>query len=174
MLDSNQEAWLESELAQAPTDKALIVAMHHPIYSAENYHSGSSSLGALLDRAIETSGRVPDAVLAGHAHNYQRFIRAWRDREIPYLVIGAGGFWQLYPLLTPQNEKPAIPLHIKDTDVTLENYCDDRHGYARFEVTGQTLKAVFLTVPRPQESWRTPAVIHDSFTLDLRSHRLQR
>ena len=174
MIDDNQTAWLESELAQTPQDKALIVAMHHPVYSAEGFHSGSTHMGEVLDRAIDRSGRFPDIVLSAHAHNYQRFTRSWREREIPYFVIGAGGFWQLYPVLLVQNEKPQVPFHIADTDVTLENFCDDRHGYARIEVTNELLKGDFLTVPRPQERWRSPAVVHDSFTLDLRTHRLIR
>jgi hypothetical protein len=174
MFDDQQIAWLESELAQAPTDKALLLAMHNPVYSADGYHSGSPYLAAVLDRAIERSGRIPDAFLAGHVHNYQRFTRSWKDREIPYLVVGTGGFWQLYSLLKSGGEKIVTPFSIPNTDVTLENYCDDRHGYLHLDINEQTLKATFLTVPRPQESWSAPAVVHDSFVLDLHTHHLIR
>src|SRR5450759_405010 len=40
-VDATQTAWLASEMTNAPQNKALIVAMHHPIYSADVYHSGS-------------------------------------------------------------------------------------------------------------------------------------
>lgn len=174
MFDERQRAWLEAELAQAPTNKALLLAMHNPVYSADGYHSGSPYLAEVLDRAIERTGRIPDAFLAGHVHNYQRFTRFWRNREIPYLVVGTGGFWQLYSLLKVGGEKITTPFAIPNTDVTLEHYCDDRHGYLLLEVSEQTLKAQFLTVPRPQEAWSAPAVVHDAFTLDLREHRLLR
>jgi hypothetical protein len=174
MLDEHQIAWLESELAQAPADKALLLAMHNPVYSADGYHSGSPYLATTLDRAIERSGRVPDAFLAGHVHNYQRFTRTWKEREIPYLVVGSGGFWQLYSLLNVRGGKIKTPLVIPNTDVTLENYCDDRHGYLLLEVSEHALNAKFLSVPRPQEAWSAPAVVHDSFTLDLHEHRLLR
>src|SRR5215210_387521 len=61
-LDDDQVAWVTSELNDAPRDKALLVAMHHPIYSADSYHSGSAYMGGVLDQAIGESGRTPDAV----------------------------------------------------------------------------------------------------------------
>jgi acid phosphatase type 7 len=172
MLDDEQTAWLESELAHAPQDKALIVAMHHPIYSAEGFHSGSTRMGEVLDHAINRSGRMPDMVLAGHAHNYQRFTRSWREHEIPYFVIGSGGFWQLYPIHLVNNTRPKVPCPIAETDVTLENFCDDRHGYVRIQVTKEAIIGEFIAVPRPYEPWSNPGVVSDSFQLDLRTHRL--
>jgi 3',5'-cyclic AMP phosphodiesterase CpdA len=174
MFDDNQIAWLESELADAPKDKALLLAMHNPVYSADGYHHGSLYLTRVLDSAIERTGRIPDMFLAGHVHNYQRFTRTWKGRDIPYLVVGTGGFWQLYALPKVGGEKIKPPFPIPNTDVILENYCDDRHGYLRLEVSEQTLKADFLSVPRPQEAWSAPAVVQDSFTIDLRNHRLLR
>ena len=174
MFDEKQVAWLESELAEAPRDKALLLAMHNPIYSADGYHHGSTYLTGVLDSAIERAGRVPDLFLAGHVHNYQRFTRSWKNREIPYLVAGTGGFWQLYALPEVGGKKITTPFAVPNTDVTLENYCDDHHGYMRLEVSPQTLKVAFLSVPRPHEAWSAPAVVQDSFTLDLQEHRLLR
>ena len=70
-VDSIQQQWLTNELATAPMDKALIVAMHHPIFSFDNYHSGSAAMGKLLQQAINDSRRVPNMVLAAHVHNFQ-------------------------------------------------------------------------------------------------------
>src|SRR5215472_4397619 len=78
VFDDNQIAWLESELASAPKDKALLLTMHNPVYSADGYHHGSTYLSRVLDGAIERTGRIPDAFLAGHVHNYQRFTRSWK------------------------------------------------------------------------------------------------
>ena len=61
-LDDAQIAWLAGELTAADPDKALILTAHHPVYSADNYHGGSSYLGAIIDHATDTTGRIPDLV----------------------------------------------------------------------------------------------------------------
>lgn len=43
-IDSNQQQWLTNEFATAPEDRALILALHHPIYSFDIFHSGSSKM----------------------------------------------------------------------------------------------------------------------------------
>lgn len=173
-VDATQTAWLASELTNAPQNKALIVAMHHPIYSADIYHSGSKYMGQLLDTAIQQTNRVPDAVFAGHVHNYQRFTRSLNGRDVPYIVAGAGGYWNLHYMMKPQGQptQTPCPMPAPDTGVTLESYLDNRHGYMRMEVTAQTLKGEYYSVPRPQESWGAPAQLVDSFTLDLTRHKV--
>lgn len=171
-LDSTQIAWLESELASADKEKALLVAMHHPIYSADNFHSGSAYMARVLDDAIQASGRVPDAVFAGHVHNYQRFTRSFKGRDIPYIVAGSGGYWHLHSVQTPQGAAIQTPYKASPTDATLESYCDDHHGYLLLEVSKETLKGTYYAVPRPQDSWSQPATQIDTFTLNLQEHHL--
>ena len=172
-LDDEQIAWFEAELTHAPTDKALIVAVHHPVYSADTHHSGSHYMGELLDQAITKTGRKPDMVLTAHVHNYQRFTRQLDGARIPYIVAGAGGYWHLHDVIRQDSgAKINLPFFIADMGVTLENYCDDRHGYLRFEVTPQTITGTYFAVPRPQESWSAPAREVDRFTLDLKTHQI--
>ena len=64
-IDSIQQQWLTNEFATAPTDKAFIVALHHPIYSFDAYHSGSARMADALQQAINDSRRVPNMVLTG-------------------------------------------------------------------------------------------------------------
>jgi len=71
-VDSVQQQWLTNELATAPMDKALIVALHHPIYSFDAYHSGSAAMADVVEKAINDSRRVPNMVLSAHVHDYQR------------------------------------------------------------------------------------------------------
>jgi hypothetical protein len=71
-IDSTQQQWITNEFATAPTDRALILALHHPIYSFDAYHSGSSKMADVLENAIRDTGRVPNLVLSGHVHDYQR------------------------------------------------------------------------------------------------------
>jgi 3',5'-cyclic AMP phosphodiesterase CpdA len=174
-LDQDQADWLQAELASAPSDRALLVAMHHPIYSADAHHGGSAYMGGVLDAAIAGSGRIPDVVLTAHVHNYQRFTRSLEGHELPYLVAGAGGYWHLHYMAKDDNGQPLpTPWQTPDATVTLRSYCEDRHGYLRLTVTKTELSGEYVTVPRPQESWRHgPVTVADHFTVDLQGHTVQ-
>ncbi len=172
-LDDEQVTWFVNELRAAPQDKALIVTVHHPAYSADTYHSGSQHIQQTLDHAFQQSGRLPDAIFTGHVHNYQRFTRAVDGRHLPYVVAGSGGYWHLHYMAKENGQPLPIPYQMPDSqDVTLENACDNRHGFMRVMVTPQYLTGEFWSVPRPQESWRDPATRIDGFALDLKTHRL--
>jgi acid phosphatase type 7 len=57
-------------------------------------------------------------------------------------------------------------------DTILENYCDDRHGFMRLQISSEKINGQYYTVSRPQESWRQPPLKIDSFELDIQKHRL--
>lgn len=173
-MDNNQIAWLQSELSNAPQDKALIVSMHHPIYSADLYHSGSAYMHTTLEQAMQNSGRVPDVIFAGHVHNYQRFTRTFNGRAIPYIVAGAGGYYNLHTMQQVQGAPITTPYPLPDeSGVVLESYCDDHHGYLLLEVDGQFLKGQYFSVPTRQEPANTPSQQIDVFTLNWKTHQLQ-
>jgi hypothetical protein len=173
MIDNAQMQWLVSELANAPQDRALILAAHHPCYSADSHHSGSRYMLQVIDAAIKQSNRIPDLVFAGHVHNYQRFTRKYENHEIPYIVHGSGGYWHLhYMSKTPEGNEIPTPYPMPNEGVSLESYCDNRHGFMRLVVTSQALAGETFTVPRPHESWRSPAQRSDFFALDWRKHKL--
>src|SRR5439155_1111070 len=84
-------AWLVEELKAAPADRPLLLALHHPVISLDNHHSGSTVMHEVVDGAVQDAGRLPDVVLTAHVHNYQRFTRQWSDAQVPFIVAGAGG-----------------------------------------------------------------------------------
>src|SRR5262249_50347922 len=171
--DDQQLAWFANELRAAPADKALIVAAHHPCYSADTEHSGSIYMQETLDKAFDDAGRMADIVLAGHVHNYQRFTRTANRRQVPYIVAGAGGYWHLhYVAKQPDGSHLPLPYSLPGGDVTLESFCDNRHGFMRLRTAPQFLRGDYFALARPQEPWRAPAILIDSFTLDLHEHRL--
>ena len=171
-LDDAQIVWLANELRAAPTSKALIVSMHHPIYSADVFHSGSQYMATLLENAIQQTNRWPDLVCAGHVHNYQRFTRTLAEREIPFIVAGAGGYWNLHRMaLDPQGKPLPTPYPVPGTDVTLAAYCADRHGYLLLEATPTNLTGRYYAVSNAQQSAQ-PVSLIDSFTLDWQAHKL--
>ena len=101
-VDSAQQQWLTNEFATAPQNKALLLALHHPIYSFDTYHSGSPLMADVVQHAINDSRRVPNVVLTAHVHNYQRIERSILRRSVtPFLVAGHGGYWHMHHIETP-------------------------------------------------------------------------
>lgn len=167
----DQEDWFTQELAEAPADAAVLVTIHHPVFSVSSTHAGSERLYGLLDRAMNRAGRIPDLVACGHVHNYQRFTKVINKRRVPFLVAGAGGYHNLHRVPQLNGESVVTPMFIPDAGVTLERYLDDRHGFLRLTVSGRHLRGAYYSVPRPHESWSAPARLFDQFTLDLTTHQ---
>ena len=172
-LDDDQVAWFVNELRTAPADKALIVTCHHPPYSADTNHSGSRYMARTLDHAFNQAGRMADMVLSGHVHNYQRFTRPVSNAHVPYIVAGAGGYWHLHYIAKQADGSDIqLPYTMPDTGITMEDQCDNRHGFLRLLVSPRNISGEYWATPRPHEPWRDPAQRIDGFNLDLQSHKL--
>jgi hypothetical protein len=51
----------------------------------------------ILDKDIDNTDVIPDAIFTAHVHNYQRFTRIHNgDKKVPYIVAGAGEYWYLH------------------------------------------------------------------------------
>ena len=74
--------------------RALILCLHHPPYSSGG-HSGNPQEVTALQSAFDAAKIIPDVVLSGHSHNYQRHTRrlnfGGENWEIPYFIAGFGG-----------------------------------------------------------------------------------
>jgi hypothetical protein len=98
-IDSTQQQWLTNEFATAPNNLPLILALHHPIYSFDTFHSGSSKMSDALENAIRDTGRVPNLVLSGHVHDYQRIEQNIAPGgPTPFIVSGNGGYHNLHQI----------------------------------------------------------------------------
>ncbi len=72
--DTSQLDWLEltlKSIKQSTSQKALVIATHHPPYSAAG-HSGSDEMNQDITDLCTQAGVLPDLFLSAHAHNYQR------------------------------------------------------------------------------------------------------
>ncbi len=170
-----QITWFENELETADKSKAIIVALHHPVFSMDRMHSGSQAMLNLLDNAFEKTNVIPNAVFTAHVHNYQRFTRTYSSnsgsghKQVPFIVAGSGGYWNLHWM---QNDvkSMSLPDGLPDRDdVVLEKYCDDHHGFMRINVTPDKLIGEYYTVPNPHESWHDSLnpTKFDTFEVDL-------
>lgn len=163
----DQVAWFRGELTAAAADKALIIALHHPPYSADAHHGASAAMRQLLQDAFTATNRWPELVLSGHVHNYQRFSVTWDGHPLAFVVAGAGGYPNLHYMAQVDGGPPPIPWVDDATGATLDAYnVEHRHGFLRLTVTDTEIEGVYTTVPRPQESWTSgPVQQIDQFTV---------
>jgi len=160
--------WLIEELKAAPKGKALILTVHHPLYSAYGAHPGSQHLQGVLDQACAEAGRVPHLVLSGHVHNYQRFTGTIGGRPVPCLIAGAGGYNARLHVLANIFHTAKLPLRMKGSGGVLESFCDSQHGYLRITVTAQQIQCDYIAVPNPGGSARRPRLIKPFDTVRVR------
>jgi hypothetical protein len=149
LIDTEQRNWLCRQLTEAPTDRALILALHHLIYSFDDFHSGSPVMAKEV-QDNQCQRRAPS--------NFDRpcaqlpaIEKQVGTRTLPLLVIGNGGYWNLHGLTVAPGHQDA------NTNARLVAGCDYRHGFTTIEVTHSRIDGFFTTVPRPQESWSEAA-----------------
>ena len=142
-IDSTQQQWVTNEFDTAPTDRALILALHHPIYSFDVYHSGSSKMADVLENAIRDTGRVPNLVMSGHVHDYQRI-----EQDIapggptPFIVAGNGGYHNLHAVHSQVGDKA------QDTGAVLRYAADKTWGFVTLTIDKDTISGVGTEVDR--------------------------
>ncbi|OOQ60863.1 metallophosphoesterase family protein [Mucilaginibacter pedocola] len=142
VVTDEQRNWLIEELKWADKQrpgKAMILAIHHAPYTADFNHGCSLPMIELLEGVFAETGIRPDLVASGHVHNYQRFQHKYPEgKPLTFLVAGAGGYDELHWLVgeNDPNYTPDSPLL---TNVELQDYSDDKHGFLKIAVekTGQ-------------------------------------
>jgi predicted phosphodiesterase len=172
-----QQAWLRGQLTAADPNKCLILAVHHPCFSLDDFHGGNPDIVASLQDATAVAKRWPNIVLSGHVHNFQRFTQTLNDgRQIPHVVAGAGGFANTVAAMHKLQRDPShnnAPITAAfDTDVhgvRLEAYNEVDGGFCRLSVDAATLTCEYFACPL---SGPTPNAPFDSFTLDWKTQKI--
>jgi hypothetical protein len=151
---SEQLRWFQQQVASAPSDKALIIAVHHPPYSLDTTHGGYSDIEIALDRVIQATGRIPTIVLSGHVHSYQRFERNLEPKRVPYIIAGAGGYANtpklIHKIETSQDGQPLAPnFQTTHPDLKLMAHNDQEPGFLRIAIDAKkkTLTSDYFLVP---------------------------
>jgi acid phosphatase type 7 len=168
-LHQDQIDWFQSELQAADASKALIVAIHHPPYSGDTEHAGSTVAEKILFENFAATGKFPHLVLSGHVHNYQRFTvkekAGGKAIDVPCVVAGAGGYSKLGTLNKVDGKAPKAPMTLTDT-LTLEKYDDQYFGFLRLEVTKTNITGTYFSAPYT-ETVEPATETTDTFTIDL-------
>jgi acid phosphatase type 7 len=165
----DQVAWFQGELKAADPNRALIVTIHHPPFSGDDEHSGSSVADQVLTTAFQATGRYPNLVLSGHVHNYQRFTNVVQGPkgplQIPYVVAGAGGYTKLSSMQTVNGAPPKVPMALGN-GLTLVQYDATNFGFLRLAVSKTHIVGTYTSAP--YSAGATPAAtVLDTFTVDL-------
>lgn len=129
-LEPAQIAWLTGQLEKSPSDRPLIVALHHPPLSVDAHHGGSQRMADALTQAVGSAGRAPDLILTGHVHDYQRFTWQLGGRAVPTIVQGNSGYHNLHQLAS--DAQPGMDV---GNGATFEY--GDAHGYGFLTLTVQ-------------------------------------
>jgi len=170
----SQLDYLKAALGRVKSDGfkgAVIIAHHHPAYTAGGKHGWSEQMVTQIDAICNETGVWPHAVLSAHAHNYQRFTRQHGQTQIPYITCGNGGHGLtklarqgMATLRTPM----ALPIAGHADPVTLENYDDQDYGYLRVVVTTSQLRIEY----HPASDGTAAKTPDDFVTVDLASRKL--
>jgi Calcineurin-like phosphoesterase len=175
-----QLQFLQSQLAAAVAQRAqkgaapfaLVLVVHHPPFTISSSHSPSPGMLAQIDQACSTAKIWPDIVLSGHAHLYERYTRAMKTdgRQIPYVVVGIGGFWDLSNPRQGKNgvnPQPGIPGNDgKGNQLTLNVYNNTLYGFLRLTVDDDAILCEALGVN--ETTGKISSL--DAFTVDLTKH----
>jgi hypothetical protein len=170
----SQLDYLKAALQRIRSDNfkgAVILAHHHPAYTAGSKHGWSEQMLTQIDQICQQAGIWPHAVLSAHAHNYQRFTRQHGDTQIPYIICGNGGHG--LARLTRKGSSPLrTPMQLQTTGhadkVVLENYDDQDYGYLRVVVTASQLRIEY----HPASDGDAAKTPDDFVTVDLTSRKL--
>ncbi|CAE6758053.1 metallophosphoesterase family protein [Paraburkholderia haematera] len=175
-IGSTQLDFLDAALKRVKAEQfngALLIADHHPPYSAGG-HGSSVDMLAQIDKVCEANGVWPHAFLSGHAHNYQRFTRTRNadGTQIPYLVCGNGGHG-LIKLASKGAAAIRAPQVMQAASATadqvvLENYDDTNYGYLRVVVTASQLRIEYHSA---SDGLNTKAP-NDYVTIDLAARKV--
>jgi hypothetical protein len=168
--DTSQLAFLEAEFRRAakarPADsRAVLVAVHHPLFSIGKDHGSSPTMLDKVDKLMDKTGFIPDAFLSGHVHGFELFIRQYKGREIPYIICGTGGF----------NDDAHVTQQIRlpaqfQNGFSLAQFFDFQFGYMRMTVDKNYLTAEYVGVAGKESNASTQKGVLESFNLDLQKH----
>jgi hypothetical protein len=173
-IGDSQLTYLKAALERVKSEGftgALILAHHHPAYTAGSKHGWSEQMLSQIDQVCNDAQVWPHAVLSAHAHNYQRFTRHHEDAQIPYIICGNGGHG-LARLSRKMGTALRTPMDLQvighADKVTLENYDDQDYGYLRIIVSDTQLRIEYHPASDGGEA-KTP---DDAVTIDLETRQI--
>jgi hypothetical protein len=160
--------------------QALVIAVHHPPFTGSSQHMPSAAMLKAMDTCCTQAGVWPDMVLSGHAHLYERYTRIMKSdgRQIPYVVAGNGGYYDLSGLKKNKQGQKPVAGQQKESDgagntITLDSYSDNQFGFLRitFNASSIAVESIAVNTAARTDTTVPPTTSSiDSFTLNLVNH----
>lgn len=168
--DTAQLDFLEAEFnraakARSTDSRAVLVAVHHPIFSIGKDHGSSPSMLTQIDKIMDKTGFIPDAFLSGHVHGFELFIREYKGHEVPYIICGTGG----YNDDAHVNQSIRLPVQF-DNGFSLAQFFDFQYGYMRMTVDKDWLTGEYVSVAKRSSTAIPQTSVLESFNVDLKKH----
>jgi hypothetical protein len=168
--DQRQLQFLEAEFKRAanarPKDsRAVLVAVHHPLFSISTDHGASPKMLQQVDDLMESTGFIPDAFISGHVHGFELFIRDYKEHEIPYIICGTGGY----------NDDAHVKQQFRfpadfGNGFSLTQFFNFQYGYMRVTVDSPYLGFEYVGVPKDVTTSVPQTRVLESFNVDLSKH----
>jgi hypothetical protein len=96
-----------------------------------------------MENAIRDTGRVPNLVISGHVHDYQRIEQKIDPSgPTPFIVTGNGGYHNLHTI----HSKPGDVA--PDTGAVLKYGADKVWGFVTLTIDSETISGVVTEVDR--------------------------
>jgi len=142
---AEQQDWVSAHLAGPEPHKFVI--FHHPVFSSDVYHGGSSFLDKIYHPIFVERG--VDIVFNGHSHHYEHIVRD----SVTYLIVGGGG---AIPRTT-------VPERIQGSKLSVEGH----YFYVRVIASTDGIDVETVSVARETDGTAipTPDRLLDTFTL---------
>lgn len=168
--DNRQLDFLGAEFKRAanarPKDsRAVLVAVHHPLFSISADHGSSPNMLQQVDALMESTGFIPDAFISGHVHGFELFIREYKGHEIPYIICGTAG----YNDDAHVREQYRFPADFGN-GFSLTQFFNFQYGYMRVTVDSQYLSFEYVGVPKDATTSVPQTRVLESFNVDLSKH----
>ena len=97
----------------------------------------------VLENAIRDTGRVPNLVLSGHVHDYQRIEQTIAPgAPTPFIVTGNGGYHNLHAVHSDPGDKSP------DTGAVLKYAAAKSWGFMTLTIDNNTISGVTTEVNR--------------------------
>jgi hypothetical protein len=168
--DTHQLDFLEAEFkraasARAKDSRAVLVAVHHPLFSISADHGASPKMLQQVDALMDSTGFIPDAFISGHVHGFELFIREYNKHEIPYIICGTAG----YNDDAHVREQYRFPADFGN-GFSLTQFFNFQYGYMRVTVDSQYLGFEYVGVPKDATTSVPQTRVLESFNVDLSKH----
>jgi hypothetical protein len=125
----------------------------------------------MIETTTQAANRIPDLILTGHVHDYQRFTGNINGKAVTTIVAGAGGYNQkLHTLDRKMFDPKGVPYKFDDGPETLDSFNDWQHGYLILDVRPKKISGRYIAVDDPKAGDPVPtkpASAYDTFEINL-------